>query len=485
MPKFTKKYFITEIPLRAGTHERAVLKKRFWAAKQQYNALLSESLKRLNKMREDADYTKAKMLYKTQGGKTEAKALFKEVKERHAFREYDLYAFCKQWNKKKYFLSIGARISQKIAKRAFQAVQEYQKGVRGKPRFKGFRGLSSIEDSSIDANLRLKDEKLHYLGLELPLLIDPYDPIHIHGLASIKKYVRLMRRKFNGRVRYFAQLVCEGTPFQKEKNILKKGVVGLDIGPQTIAIVSSEQNCAHLKIFADELNQHKAKKRSLQRKIARKLRLGNPAAFEENGWVKKAKKWYKKQGKSIKGKRLENRSKSLQKNINKLSDICRKQAAHRKSQHGKMVNQIVSIGNTIKTEKLSYKGWQKGLYGKSIGLRAPGMFVEILRRKAENAGGKVEEINTYKTKLSQACSCGKYQKKTMKVRWHKCACGIEAQRDLYSAFLACFVEKDNLIAADAQKAWAGMDIALHTAMRELKQSIRGPVPASLGLRPRL
>ena len=110
------------------------------------------------------------------------------------------------------------------------------------------------------------------------------------------------------------------------------------------------------------------------------------------------------------------------------------------------------------------------------------MFVEKLRRKAENAGGKVEDINTYRTKLSQACQCGRYEKKGLHVRWKKCPCGVVAQRDLYSAYLACFVEKDTLMADQAQKAWSGMGIALRTAMSELKRSIRGPVPSSLGLR---
>ena len=61
-------------------------------------------------------------------------------------------------------------------------------------------------------------------------------------------------------------------------------------------------------------------------------------------------------------------------------------------------------------------------------------------------------------------------------------CGVEAQRDLYSAYLACFVKKDRLIADQAQKAWSVMDIALRTAMSELKQSSSGPLPTSLGLR---
>ena len=58
----------------------------------------------------------------------------------------------------------------------------------------------------------------------------------------------------------------------------------------------------------------------------------------------------------------------------------------------------------------------------------------------------------------------------------------KAQRDLYSAYLACGGEKNTLRADQAQKAWAGMDIALRTATRELKQSSSGPLPASLGLR---
>ena len=484
MHQATTKSFITEIPLYAGSYEIAILKKRFWAAKQQYNALLSETLKRLEGMSSDVRYTKARELYKQEGKKTEAKKLFKELAESYAYREYDLYAYPKRWNKKKHFLSIGARISQKIAKRVFQAVEGYRQGKRGKPRFKGRRGLSSIEDNSIDANFRLKNHIIHYLGLKLPLLIDADDPIHMHGLSSRIKYVRLVRRSFNGRTRYFAQLVCEGIPYVKEKNTPQKGVVGIDIGPQTVAVCSEQKKHAQLRIFADELKEHKKKKKKLQRKIARSLRANNPEAYEAHRWIKKAKNWHKKQGKAIKGKRLKNRSQSLQKNINRLSDLCRKQAAHRKAQHGALANELLGIGTHIKTEKISYKGWQKGLYGKSIGLRAPAMFMEILRRKAENAGGKVEEINTYKTKLSQACHCGKYTKKPLKERWQKCDCGVMAQRDLYSAFLACFVEKDTLMADHARKAWSGMDFALRTAMSELKQSIRGPVPSSLGLTPR-
>lgn len=480
MLKKTTPSFITEIPIQADTHALKTLKKRFWAAKQQYNALLGEALKRLESMKKDQDYQQARELYKEKLTKNQAKKLFKQLAEKHQYREYDLYAYTKQWNKKSNSLSIGARISQKLAKRAFQAVEEYKTGKRGRPRFKGCRGINSIEDNSIDANLRLKNNAIYYLGLQLPLLYNPQDPIHYHGFNSPIKYIRLVKRTFNTKTRYFAQLISQGKPWQKSKNLVQQNTVGLDIGTQTIAIVSPDQKRASIRVFADELQEQKAQRKKLQQKLSRQLRTANPTCYKEDLWQKKDKYWKRKKGPSIKGLKLKNRPKALQKTIAKLADTARKQAAFRKAQHGKLINQILNLGNHIKTEKLSYKAFQ-ALYGSSVGLRAPGMFVELLKRKAENAGGKVEEIDTYKTKLSQTCHCGAVNKKLRGQRWHICDCGVTAQRDLYSAYLAGFVENNLLIANQAQKAWQGMDIALRTAMSNIKHSSSGPLPPSLGL----
>src|SRR5260221_326116 len=119
----------------------------------------------------------------------------------------------------------------------------------------------------------------------------------------------------------------------------------------------------------------------------------------------------------------------------------RKLRAHRKSVHGRMVHEIVALGKTICTEKLSYKGWQKR-YGTSVGLRAPGMLIDHLKRTVASTGGTLIEVPTRTTKLSQFChGCGKTVKKPLAQRWHHCACGIgPVQRDLYSAFLAAFLD---------------------------------------------
>ena len=83
------------------------------------------------------------------------------------------------------------------------------------------------------------------------------------------------------------------------------------------------------------------------------------------------------------------------------------------------------------------------------------MFVSLLSRLAASAGGQVCELNTRRARLSQRCHCGAVQKKPLRQRWHVCACGVSAQRDLYSAFLARFVNPDTSVlkARQAQEAW--------------------------------
>jgi len=79
----------------------------------------------------------------------------------------------------------------------------------------------------------------------------------------------------------------------------------------------------------------------------------------------------------------------------------------------------------------------------------------MLRRKAESAGGAVEEFPTRTTRLSQIChGCGQLKKKPLSLRIHECECGVgPVHRDLYSAFLARFVRQGELDVCQAQRAW--------------------------------
>jgi hypothetical protein len=133
------------------------------------------------------------------------------------------------------------------------------------------------------------------------------------------------------------------------------------------------------------------------------------------------------------------------------------------------------MGNHIKTEKVNMKGWQK-LFGKSISYRAPGMFMELLRKAAIKCNAVVEEFSTWTTALSQRCHCGQRVPKTLGDD-HACSCGVAMQRDLYSAFLAQYVEADRLVEPQAQAAWREQAASLLHATRTGWKDWSPPVAA--------
>ena len=125
---------------------------------------------------------------------------------------------------------------QKLATRAFTAAQHYAFGKRGRPRFKSFNQLDSVEGKTRTSGIRFKGDQVEWLGLHLPALVTPDDPVIAHGLNCQIKYTRLVRRRIKSRPRYYAQLVCEGKPYRKEKHTLGRGTIGLDPGPRVVGL---------------------------------------------------------------------------------------------------------------------------------------------------------------------------------------------------------------------------------------------------------
>ena len=233
-----------------------------------------------------------------------------------------------------------------------------------------------------------------------------------HGLRQRIKYARLVQRKASSEraaeadalgFRYFVQLACEGVPHHKKKHAVGSDTVGADLGPSTIALVPRTAE-ASLAVFCEELAPDEQSIRRLQRRMDRQRRAANPGNYDAQGRIKK-------QGK----KRLHwKTSRSYERARRRKATRERKLAAHRKSLHGRKVHEIVAIGNTVILEKLSYKAWQKQ-YGRSVGLRTPGMFVEMLRRTVVSTGGTLLEVPTQQAKLSQFChGCGRCVKKPLR-----------------------------------------------------------------------
>ncbi len=134
-----------------------------------------------------------------------------------------------------------------------------------------------------------------------------------------------------------------------------------------------------------------------------------------------------------------NRSKTAQRTQTRIAEVHRKTAEYRLSEHRGLWNQIQAIGTDVRLEKLNYVAWQK-MFPRSVRNRAPGLFIEIGRRKAESADGTFYEFSPWTTALSQTCLCGERRKKRLSERVHRCPkCGLVAPRDRLSAFLGLSV----------------------------------------------
>ncbi len=287
-----------------------------------------------------------------------------------------------------------------------------------------------------------------------------------HALSCKTKYVRLVRKKIKGKMRFFAQLIQDGKPFIKKRDKIGKGLVGLDLGPSTIGCVSDKK--AFLEEFCKGLKPLHKNIKKYQRKLDRSLRINNKDNYDSKKRVKSKKLIWKK-------------SKRYEKIKNKIYEKHRKLKEKRKRSHNKLAKAIIALANKIKTEKISYRFFQKA-FGKSVNFRGPSLFLEILKRKAENAGGYLEEFNTKTTCLSQVCICGNKEKKPLSTRWHICKCGVKAQRDLFSAFLAKYVKTDVLNISLARANWQGAHMLLKQAMLRAAQAAEGRVvPSSFGL----
>lgn len=455
--------FILDLPLAADVDDNRTLFVRFEAGRQVYNACLGEALKRLALMRESKEHQKTRKLKKG----LERTQAFKELNERFGFSEYSLHRYATQFNHCWLGQHLDSNTIQKIASRVFSSVKEYVFGKRGRPRFKGKRGFHSLEGKSNRQGILFREGLLKWLGLTIPVVAREKDPVVAHGLKHRVKYCRIVRRTLRGQVRWYLQLVLEGTPYIKPKNKPGEQTVGLDVGPSTVALVDDDE--ARLLTFCESLQDKQNEIRRLQRAMDRSRRTNNPANYNADGTIRKGKKRWHHSARYEKLRVLK-------------AEFERKLSSHRKCEHGRLSNEIIRRGATVRSEKVSYKAWQK-LFGRSVNKRAPGMFMNMVSRKAESAGGQLEDINTRKTALSQTCMCGRKKKKKLSERTHRCECGVVAQRDLFSAYLARHVNKNKLDVAGAAKGWQGAEPLLQMASKAFQVARRkGVVPTRLPTR---
>ncbi|MGF1495632.1 MAG: RNA-guided endonuclease TnpB family protein [Elainellaceae cyanobacterium] len=487
MPRSSTPTFTTLMPLIVDSAGDQELRSRFNAGMRLLNACLGEGMIRVNLVKNSDAYQAAKRMPK--GTKAERKARsqsFGAARKAYRFTDYDLQEFACQtadasgWMTEK----LDKQCIQKLATRAFMACDRVLLGKARGVRFKVPSRFRSMEGKSNKQGIRFKDGQFVWGKLKLKPLIDKSDPIILHGLSSPIKYVRILRKELNGKMRYFAQLINEGDPFQKPKNVVADGLVGLDLNVSVVGVVGDKQ--AELMPLADQMPTYQAEIARLQRQMERSRRIHNPDNFEPDFQARKGRKTVKKKGRPKQGnkglKRGEQRqwikTKRYLRAARRKHELERRKAAYAQSQNRKLANDVLRIGNVIKTERVSVKGWQKR-YGKAIAAKSPGFFMSELARKAERAGGQVIRFSTQTTALSQTHLNGERFKKSLCERVHRDVSGFEMHRDLFSAFLSRHVVEDELLLQSAQFEFDnGLEAVLMEAWQRFQSQNRKQVGAS-------
>ena len=438
----TPSYVLT-LRLKYTTSDKSAIDKYFELSRRLYNAILSETLKRFNLMRESKLYQQAR---KTVNKKIKQE-LFNKVEIKYGFREYDISKFATKLKINEY-RNLKGHIKDSLVKRAFEAVNKMRFGNAKKVNYIRFGEMYSIEGADNLSGIKYRNGNIIYNKLIMPVVIENNDFYAQKAIQDRIKYCRFLKKNIKGKDNYYVQLILEGIPPKKvnketgEVNIyITKGDVGIDIGTRTIAYCSNTE--VKLLELAPEVENIDKQKRILQRKMDRSRRANNKNKYNDNGTYKKENrdKWVK--------------SKHYIAIQTELKCLQQKQANIRKQSHNKLANYILKLGGKFYVEKMNYSGLQKkakkttknkkGKYnskkrfGKSLANKAPAMLIEIINSKLKYFCTEIKKINTYTVKASQYNHIEDiYIKKELSERWNVFNVNgkeIKIQRDLYSSFL--------------------------------------------------
>src|SRR5258708_27991661 len=150
--------FVLELPLVVEPGAAKRVRAHLEAARQLFNAILSEGQRRLRRLRADPAWQAARAIPHAQ--KQERQAAFSALREQYGFSEYALHAFAKTARVSWLAEHIEAVLAQTLATRAYQALNRVCVGKAKRVRFKSRgRGLDSVENKRNDTGLRVGLQK--------------------------------------------------------------------------------------------------------------------------------------------------------------------------------------------------------------------------------------------------------------------------------------------------------------------------------------
>ncbi|CVI67077.1 hypothetical protein NDGK_00760 [Clostridiales bacterium CHKCI001] len=305
-------------------------------------------------------------------------------------------------------------------------------GIKVKDRFQNDEVNAVL---SYLAESEIIDKKAIKTLLDKAYCIDTYRPC----------YATLVPKVIRGKYRIYLHLTIEGKAkpkydkFNHPRHRFGKGIIGADIGTQTVAYTSdTEVGLKNLSERGNRIQKSERLERIYYRAMDRSRRATNRQNYNVDGTIKKGKKtWnYSNHYKRLKAKHTE---------------LCRINAVNRQLAIKEDANHLRSLGDTFVTEPknasklmkrakettVNRKGKcnKKKRFGKSIKNRCPSKFQTTVEWKFKVSGGRYIEVPSNYRASQYDHTVDDYMKKKLSDRMYHLADGTLVQRDWYSSFL--------------------------------------------------
>ena len=276
-------------------------------------------------------------------------------------------------------------------------------------------------------------------------------------------YATLVPKLIRGKYRVYLHLTIEGKAkpkydrFGNPRHKYGKGMIGADIGTQTVAYTSdTEVGLKNLSERGRSIQKSERLERLYYRAMDRSRRATNSQNYNEDGTIKKGRKTWK----------YSNHYKKLKE---KHSELCRINAINRQLAINEDANYLRSLGDVFITEPknagklmkrarettVNSKGKfnKKKRFGKSIKNRCPSGFQATVEEKFKTTGGTYIEVPIDYRASQYDHTADDYIKKKLSDRMYHLSDGTLVQRDWYSSFLLyCYdcraknIDRDRCIA---------------------------------------
>lgn len=480
--------------LRTAEREKDALDEKKRRLKSERKRLSKRDAERLKQLKADISDIKHK--------KGERYAERNAVLREYGFSEYDFHR--ELTSMRRHFRAlIPANVAQKLGTSVWKAFSDLLSGKADKVHFSPIDEFVSIETKTCgDIMFDPDSMSVRFAGMTMRVNRSADDP---HGyeenaLSRERCYCRILRKPYPEGWRYFLQIVLKGAPPVKGSQQLGNGSVGNDIGPQTLAAVSStgvvfEKLAEGAQTLEDRIT-------AVNRAMERSRKAMNPGMYGTDGQIIRIDRLPSdlvSRGRDGKLHRRWRFSKRYRRLAQQRRSLFRQQRELRDTRHRQLINRLIRLGSDFYIEKMNWRALAKrakttkkrtnGRYaskkrfGRSITNRAPGRFVTLYRNRVERLGGTFHEINTRAARASQYDHTNDtYTKKKLSERYAHLSDGTAVQRDLYSAFLIGHVQED---LASYDKTGLNSDFAQFSHMHDIEMQrlarSNRQLPSSMGL----